>query len=440
MLKLIFSDLVANARIWFGTLLIAAAAAAVGSVVAGDIATAISVGGTEALALYGISGTVTAFAVVTALIVVGSVAGLTVTLQQRGYALWQLVGIRPSLVRFVVTCQLLVVSLLGAVLGCLVATPFLGALFRYAFADSAGLASLRPRFGVAAAVPVVLFVTLVLTVGGSRSAGRASRTAPIRTLRDSEPPSSRMTASRWVGGIVTLGIIVAITATLPGTGLDTLAVPLMLIAPLVAGLFAAFGPLFLARLVRAWTSVLPDTASGAWYLARNSTAFNVGRSTATISPLTVAIALAGGLYAANGTVGHATPGGSGNLTTGSVVLLVGGPLLLAVLGAVATVFMSSRRREREFALIVAAGGTPGLVLAAAAWEAVIYVGTALLLGAFAIATTAVAGGLATGVLPAFGVLPALTVAAISLVLVLAATVLPTAVALRHEVPSVLAPE
>jgi putative ABC transport system permease protein len=39
-----------------------------------------------------------------------------------------------------------------------------------------------------------------------------------------------------------------------------------------------------------------------------------------------------------------------------------------------------------------------------------------------------------------GVLPSLAVAALSLLLVLAATVLPTAVALRHEVPRVLAPE
>ncbi|MEV4347724.1 FtsX-like permease family protein [Actinoplanes sp. NPDC049596] len=434
MVRLIFGDLLANARVWLGTLLIAAATAAVGSVVAGDIATALEVGGDNALALYGISGVITAFTLVTALIVVGSVAGLTVTLQQREYALWQLVGLRPALVRTVVTCQLLVVALLGAVLGGLAAAPVLGPLFRYAFAGSPSLASLEPRFGVGIALPVVLFVVVVLTIGGSRSAGRAARTPPIRSLRETEPPDRRMTPARWIGGLATAGIIVAVLASLPGTGRDTLAVPLMLIAPLVAGVLAAFGPLFLARLVRAWTSLLPF--EGPWYLARNSTAFNVGRSTATISPLTVAIALAGGLYSANGTAGD----GDSGLSTGSVVLLLGGPLLLAVLGAVATVFMSSRRREREFALIVAAGGTPGTVLTAAAWEAVIYVGTALLLGGASVLATALAGAWAAGVFPSFGVLPALTVALGSLVLVLAATVLPTAVALRHEVPSVLAPE
>ena len=439
MLRLVLADLVANARVWLGTLLVAAVTAAVGAVVAGDIATALEVGGNEALALYGIGGLIVVLTAVTALIVVGAVTGLTVTLQQRAYALWQLVGIRPVLVRAVVTAQLLIVSLLGAVLGCLAAAPVLGPLFRYTFADSPDLARLQPTFGPVTAVPVILFVALVVTVGGSRSAGRAARTPPIRSLREADLPDRRMTVARWLAGVGTLGVVVAIVASLPGTGLDTMAVPLMLIGPLVAGALAAFGPLFLAPLVRAWTSVLPATASAAWYLARSNTAANAARSTATISPLMVAIALAGGLYAANGTVGAATSAGSG-LTTGSVVLLIGGPLSLAVLGAVATIFMSSRRREREFALVVAAGGTPGMVLAAAVAEAVIYVGTALLLGAVAVAATAVIGGWAAHVTPSFGVLPVLTVAGGSLVLVLAATVLPTAEALRQEVPTALAPE
>jgi putative ABC transport system permease protein len=436
MLRLIFSDLVANARVWLGALLIAAATATVGAIVAGDIETAFAAGGNEALALYGISGTVAAFTVITALVVVGAVTNLTVTLQQRGYALWQLVGLRPTLVRLVVTAQLLVVSIVGSVLGCLLALPLLKPLFRYAFTGSPELSALSPRLTPAGAVPVILFVTVVITLGGFRAAGRAARTPPIQSLREVEPPDRRMTVARWMGGLVTLALVAAIVATLPATGLDTMAVPLMLLSPLLAGVLAAFGPLFLARLVRVWTSLVPATASAAWFLARNSTAANAARSTATISPLMVAVALAGGLYAANGAVGAP----SGALSTGSVVLLVGGPLLLAVLGAVATVFMSSRRREREFALITAAGGTPALVLTAAAAEAVIYVATALLLGLSAVAATTVIGAWAAGVWTVAGALPSLTIAALALVLLLAATVLPTIVALRHEVPRVLAPE
>src|SRR5690348_3235017 len=192
MLRLIFSDLVANARIWLGALLIATATATVGAVVASDIQTAVAAGGNEALALYGISGTVAAFTVITALIVVGAVTNLTVTLQQRGYALWQLVGLRPGLIRLVVTTQLALVSLLGGLAGCLLAVPLVQPLFRYAFSSSPELAELTAKLTPAGAVPVVLFVAVVITVGGFRGAGRAARTPPIQSLREVEPPDRRM--------------------------------------------------------------------------------------------------------------------------------------------------------------------------------------------------------------------------------------------------------
>lgn len=431
MLRLIVSDLASNARIWLGALLIAAATATVGAVVAGDIETALSVGGTTALALYGISGTVAALTVITALVVVGTVTTLTVTLQQRAYALWQLIGLTPTRIRLIVTTQLLAVSLIGAVLGCLAALPILHPLSVYAFTGSPDLSTLRPRLTPAGALPVVLFVAIVITVGGFRAAGRAARTPPIQSLREASLPTRRMTAGRWLTGILTLAIIAAIAVSLPGS--TSPAVPLTLIAPLAAGVLVSFSPLYLSPLVRLWTSVLPPTASAAWYLARNSTATRGG---ATIGPLVVAVALAGGLFAADG----ATTRGSSTLTVGAVVLLIGGPLLLAVLGSVATIFMSSRRREREFALLVAAGGTPGLVLVAAAFEAVIYVGTALLLGLLSVAVTTVAGLWATHEWSWAGVVPSFAVGLLGLLLVLAATVLPATGGLRRGVSGVLAAE
>jgi putative ABC transport system permease protein len=157
----------------------------------------------------------------------------------------------------------------------------------------------------------------------------------------------------------------------------------------------------------------------------------------------VAVALAGGLYTAAGIGGEAvsreTSSATQDLATGTVALLIGGPLLLAVLGATATIFMSSRSREREFALIQAAGGTEATVLGAAAWEAVIYVVTAAGLGAVAVAVTAVAGLWAVGVW-GFGLGSVASVAGAGLLLTLAATVLPTWSALREEVPRTLAAE
>ena len=443
MLRLIFSDLAANFRIWAGTLVVALATGAVTTVAAAEIETAARTGGDSGLALYAISGTVLLFATLTTVIVLGSISNLAVALQQRPYALWQLVGIRPALIRLVVLTQLLIVALAGGAAGCAVTAPALPALFRFFLAGASGLDGLRPRFGVVAAGSVVAFVTVVVVVSGARAAGRASRVPALQSLREPDLPRRRMGVLRWLNALVLLAILVSVLSSLPGSAADRLATPLMIVAPLTAGLLAAVSPLLYPAFLRAWTALIPPSVSAGWYLARNSTAHNVSRSTAAISPLTVAVALAGGFYTATGIGGAAisreSPGAAQGVATGTVALLIGGPLILAVLGATATIFMTSRSREREFALIQAAGGTQATVLGAAACEAVIYVVTAAVLGAAAVGVTALAGLAAVGSWE-FGVGPVAAVAATGLVLTLAATVLPTLFALRDEVPRTLAAE
>ena len=443
MLRLIFSDLAANFRIWAGTLVVALATGAVTTMAAAEIETAARTGGDPGLALYAISGTVLLFATLTTVIVLGSISNLAVALQQRPYALWQLVGIRPALIRLVVLTQLLIVALAGGAAGCAVTTPALPALFRFFFAGASGLDGLRPRFGVVAAGSVVAFVTVVVVVSGARAAGRASRVPALQSLREPDLPRRRMGVLRWLNALVLLAILVSVLSSLPGSAADRLATPLMIVAPLTAGLLAAVSPLLYPAFLRAWTALIPPSVSAGWYLARNSTAHNVSRSTAAISPLTVAVALAGGFYTATGIGGAAisreSPGAAQGVATGTVALLIGGPLILAVLGATATIFMTSRSREREFALIQAAGGTQATVLGAAACEAVIYVVTAAFLGAAAVGVTALAGLAAVGSWE-FGFGPVAAVAATGLFLTLAATVLPTLFALRDEVPRTLAAE
>ena len=447
MFRLLVGDLVANARIWLGTALVAAVTAAVLAVDAALIETGAAVGGDVGLALYGISGTVLLSTAVAAVVVLGTVANLTVTLQQRGYALWQLVGLSTGRIRSVVSAQLLVVALLGGAVGCAVAAPALQPFYDVVFDGTPDLGGLRLRFGGVAAVSVVALVGVLVVLSGSRAAGRAGRVPVIRVLREPDPPRQRMGAARWSAAVAVLAVLVSVTSSLRSTPLDRLVTPLMLIAPLLAALFAAVGPRLFGPLLSGWTRLLPAAASASWFLARHSTRQNLGRSTATISPLLVAIALTGGLYAATRTVAGATEIETGDvppaLSSGSVLLVLGGPLLLSLVGAAVTVAMSSSARQRESALVQAAGGTPGTVLLAAAAEAVVYVGTALLLGVVAVAATALAGSWAAqvpGASPSFPVGPVAVTAGVGFLLVLVATVVPTALALRRDVPAVLAAE
>ena len=121
--------------------------------------------------------------------------------------------------------------------------------------------------------------------------------------------------------------------------------------------------------------------------------------------------------------------------------MLGGPLLLAAIGAAATVFMSSGAREREFALLQAAGATRGVIIKIALWEALISAVTATLLAVFAIGIGGLVLAHALGMpAPTLALSSAWLVAGGGLVLLLAATVLPTLAALRREIPHLLAVE
>ncbi len=103
--------------------------------------------------------------------------------------------------------------------------------------------------------------------------------------------------------------------------------------------------------------------------------------------------------------------------------------------------MSGSARERELALIQAAGSTQSAVILTAIWEAVIYTVTAAILGT---AATVIGGVIIAAKLGlSFPVISFSTLALIAaggFILILAATVAPTIAALRREITRTLAGE
>lgn len=446
MIRLIVSDLVAHARVWLGTLAVTIAAGFVAALAAGLIETGAAYGGGVQEGLGSTSAVVIVFTTIAALIVLSSTANLAVALQQRSYALWQLVGIKPALVGLVVLTQLGIVGIVGALIGCLIAAPSIGPLFAWSFADWPTMRGVEFELSFVGMLLVTAGIVVVILVGGLRGARRASRTPPIEALRDPEPPRIRM---GWFRIVLTAGMIAAsvgMSVGMSGARFSQVSGMAPLLTPMIAGVFAAGGPLLYPLVLRAWTSLLPARASASWFLARNSARYRLSQSAAAVGPLMVALSLAGGLYTSGATLAAAQAeqtGSTGGFAPApeGVVILLGGPLLLSAIGAAATVFMSGQAREREFALIQAAGSTQAAILLTAIWEAVIYTLTAAVLGTLA----TVAGGLV--VAGAVGLpFPTVSFATIGLiagggfVLILVATVAPTAAALRHEIPRTLAVE
>jgi putative ABC transport system permease protein len=434
-IRLILGDLIDNLRIWLGAALIAAVAAVVGAIVASDIQTATQVGGTAGLALYGISGTVILFSAVTSVVVLGSITNLAVALHLRSYALWQLVGLGPQQVRRVVKAQLAVMALIGGAAGCAAAVPLLRPLFAFCFADVPQLRDITPAFSPVATGAVIAYVLVTVLLGGSRGARRAAQTPAIQALREPEAPTKGMSTTRWLTGAALFLILISIVVSLPGAEPEKAATSLMLIGPLTAGLLSALSPVFMVALLRTWTAVVPLSLPGWWHLARQATAHHASQSTAVITPLVMAVSLVGGLYASQGTAS-----GGDTLSTGGVVLLLGGPLLLSLTGATVTLFMAGRQRDREVALLLVSGGTTATVVAAVVSEAVIYVTTAVLLAVPTVLATGLIGAWALDVPPVFGLGAAATVVVASLVLITTAAVVPALLALRKNTVRTLAAE
>ena len=449
MTLLIFTELRSHWRVWAGAFILAVAAGFVLAIGASIADTGAELGGKFHSILSGAAATILMFSGVGAIAVLGSVATLTVTLQQRSYALWQLIGARPSTVGIIVLLQLLIVSLLGAGVGVAAARPAADPLFALGFGTVPGLEGVPVHFGLATVMSSMLGVCAIVLLGGWRAARRAAFTPPLEVLRDAEPRLRRMRWFRWIFVTAAGSAAYGLSSSLFGAPLSQSGWQVPLIAPVLTILVVALAPLLYSAVLTAWTALVPARLSAAWFLARNQARYRLAYSTAAITPLLVGISLSAGLYTAAATLNDAyriqETGGTAALHSNEVALLLGGPIVLAAVAAAIVVFMSSRAHGHELALLQASGASHRTIILTAALEAVIYVITAVIL-AFAVVVASgviLAAGLSTavpGTTATIDAAPGLIVAGIGCTFILLAALVPTLVGLNRDVVHTLSSE
>lgn len=441
MRRLIGRELLADAGVWIGVLVVAAAAGTAGSAVAGILAAGRGHPLRQALALDVLASTVTVLTVVAALVVLGTVARLTITAQRRRYALWKLAGVSDASVTAVVRVQLVVVALVGSTAGCLIAIPFVPAFLTAGLVGTQGLGGLTMRGDPSAMPWIVLAVTGVVWIGSLAASARAGRVVATEALRAPSGQEARMTWSRWLAVGVALLVATLMTRGLATGGLAHGGSQILLIGPVVTLAAVAVGPALFPLAHRAWTALVP-IRSTAWFLAQNTVGHDIGRSTATISPLVVTIALPGSIAAGFTTFGDAVAVVTGHHAAGpapqSLVLFLAGPLLLSVVGAAATMLMSARTRDQESALLRAAGATPALTITRSVLESVMHVVTAMVVAGLVIAATGIGTAVALDVVapgtrPGLGVVPAVVAGAACLVVVVVAGSVPAVFTARRPI-------
>lgn len=441
MIRLVLCDLRDHAATWAGAFCVAVACGFVGGFAASLIATARTYPNLESLAV-----TTIMFSAFAAVAVLVSAANLTVAAQCRSYALWQLANVSPRRVAAVVLAQLAVVAVLGAAVGTSIEAASFAPLFPIVFSSPfyQPIDQVVLDVGLPLMPGVWLAVVGVFLVGGLKGARSAGRTPPLAALRETELPRKGVT---WLRVLLFVGLVLGtwqLASSLYGKDLDALSNSLFL-PLLMAAALVTVAPVVFSVLLGAWTSLVPQGRLCAWYLARRTARYSLSASTSVEVPIMVGFGLVAGIFSLGSLLETAMhqqglTGYSATLDFTSIVLLLGGPVLLCAVGAAVSVVMTSKTRTRDVSLLVAAGARPGTLLAAAACEALVHAVTATLAGmAVVVASNAVVAS-AVGMPPfsglAFG--EGLVVSLAGFVLVLAATLAPTCAALHREPALVLA--
>ncbi|MGO1506417.1 MAG: FtsX-like permease family protein [Microbacterium sp.] len=453
-------ELVRDWRLWIGGLLMIAVATMVLSAVISQFETAATLSPADGDSLASMTQGTILFTVLAAVAVTGATTNLAISSGRRGYALLQLAGVLPRQVTVVVLIQLCLLALTGTGAGLILGRLTAGVFLSLA-EQQASLQNLPVVFGAGTVAWTVGIALTLVILSGLRGAIRAGRVPAIEAVREPEEPRTRFAVMRWIGvGVATLATVIL--------GINVIAAPLiarmvtddpdgsMGIAGIVSGaqlfsialtaLIAALGPFIYPLILRAWTAIIPASCSPAWFLARTACRYRLTQSTAAVTPLMVGIALTGSLYTLFMTAGTTLEGGgTQNMTINhaSIFTIIGPALLIAALGAAAVIFMTGRTRDRDNALIETGGGTLATTTLSAAFETIIYVGTAFLTGALVygavgLVATAALMQVSDTATPVYGLGISSLVAVAGLLVVGIATITPALTARRHTIPALLA--
>ncbi|GAB3617054.1 hypothetical protein GCM10027416_16110 [Okibacterium endophyticum] len=447
MIRLVIAELRSGWASWAGVIFVSAVTALACGIAVSMLETGVHAGGDHLRGFSGGTAAILMFSAPSGIAVIAAITRLAVDLGRPGYARWQLAGVGPAQTAFVVGMQIAAASLVGAMIGLGATTVLAEPAIHAAFEDgSGGYTEIPIVTGPLTAALTVPITVVVALLGGLRAAWAAAHTPPLAALREPETEAKRMRWWRWILLAAVIAGAAAFFRSLFAT--DTRSVFLSqgpLVPVIVTVVLVAAGPVLYPWLLRGWTALIPARVSTSWYLARHQARYHLGRSTASITPLFVGTALMGGLFTMTATVDASLrAGGEHGVTLGiwQVLLMLGGPVLLAAMGAAVVIFMSNRTQGYEQALLRAGGASTSAIVASALWQAVIHVVTATLLAGIAIATTALvtAAALARFVppIPVIDVVAALVLVGVGLLLTVAATVLPVAARAHESIASRLA--
>ena len=406
MTRYVLRALLSQWKSWSGTVLVLAFAATLVNVCLAHrfsvtrpevVATARAAGVSPAeLEMSGLS--IYIYSALVAIPVVAVVGQSCVQALRTNWARWRLAGAVPRQVFFSVIMTIATLGLVscipGILVGILVNQTFSSILTRIASEKMGAIEVIQTPTTILFTAVSVVGIAVLGAFGPARIAVKVPATEAIREMSLS---TRRMSLTRWGLGAL-WSLICAAQLFLAFTiqpqkiddGLPAGGGQAMLAAILISILSVIIAPALVPGLLKVWSLPLAHLG-GPWLVARRSTSWRASLSGSAVALLGLGFsftaALMTNLYTTESVVASAhLPNKINQLDTLVMIAILG---LIALLGAIAVVAMTSRSRQREFAILRCGGSTIKQIRAQAVIESLLYTCTALLLSGVPLIVTAV---------------------------------------------------
>lgn len=406
MTRYVLRALLSQWKSWSGTVLVLAFAATLVNVCLAHrfsvtrpevVATARAAGVSPAeLEMSGLS--IYIYSALVAIPVVAVVGQSCVQALRTNWARWRLAGAVPRQVFFSVIMTIATLGLVscipGILVGILVDQTFSSILTRIVSEKMGAIEVIQTPTTILFTAVSVVGIAVLGAFGPARTAVKVPATEAIREMSLS---IRRMSLTRWGLGAL-WSLICAAQLFLAFTiqpqkiddGLPAGGGQAMLAAILISILSVIIAPALVPGLLKVWSSPLAHLG-GPWLVARRSTSWRASLSGSAVALLGLGFsftaALMTNLYTTESVVASAhLPNKINQLDTLVMIAILG---LIALLGAIAVVAMTSRSRQREFAILRCGGSTIKQIRAQAVIESLLYTCTALLLSSVPLIVTAV---------------------------------------------------
>lgn len=406
MTRYVLRALLSQWKSWSGTVLVLAFAATLVNVCLAHrfsvtrpevVATARAAGVSPAeLEMSGLS--IYIYSALVAIPVVAVVGQSCVQALRTNWARWRLAGAVPRQVFLSVIMTIATLGLVscipGILVGILVDQTFSSILTRIASEKMGAIEVIQTPTTILFTAVSVVGIAVLGAFGPARTAVKVPATEAIREMSLS---IRRMSLTRWGLGVL-WSLICAAQLFLAFTiqpqkiddGLPAGGGQAMLAAILISILSVIIAPALVPGLLKVWSLPLAHLG-GPWLVARRSTSWRASLSGSAVALLGLGFsftaALMTNLYTTESVVASAhLPNKINQLDTLVMIAILG---LIALLGAIAVVAMTSRSRQREFAILRCGGSTIKQIRAQAVIESLLYTCTALLLSSVPLIVTAV---------------------------------------------------